>query len=87
MLPSANAGPFGATSCVDPAGSTPRNCVSLAHDSDVTYDWDGTVGNQIPGIDTATTWAATNAYNPTDLTYYRTLTGANPDVIVADFNY
>lgn len=76
------AGPFGSTSC----GGTPKNCVNLAHDADVTYAWDGVIGNQFPGIGKATNWAADNDYTPTDLTYYKPISGTI-DVRVADYSY
>lgn len=75
------AGPFGSTTC----NGLPRNCISLAFDSDVTYRWAGTIGNQVPGIGAAVNYTAQNQYNPTDL-YYKPLSGTI-DVIIGDADY
>lgn len=62
------------------------NCVSTANN-----EWHAvrfySLGNQWPGIDTATTWAVNNVYNPTDLTAYVTSTDNYPDVRVWDWDY
>ena len=73
---------FGSTVC----GGTPRNCVSLADNYFHAWYPEGTLGNQIPGMDTAFQQAMTAYDRTTHLTVvkrqYRTL-----DVLVTDASY
>ena len=80
----AQAGNFGSTSC---AGS-PRNCVSLADSSPHTWGAEGTLGNQIAGMDTAFQAAMNDMERRTDMVTTRHIPSSpGLDVLVTDYNY
>jgi hypothetical protein len=73
----------GSTACV----GTPTNCVSWANNKWHAIRFDGVVGNQIPGLDSAVISVLSNVYDPTDLVAYRDESDPLPDVWIHDFDY
>jgi hypothetical protein len=73
----------GSTACT----GTPTTCVHWANNKWHAIRYDGVVGNQIEGLDTAVISTLNGVYDPTDLVAYRDESDPLPDVWIHDFNY
>lgn len=74
---------FGSIAC----DGSPRNCVSLADNALHTWYWEGTFGNQIPGIQDSMQRTMDDLERRTDLTTTKLPGSPTLDVLITDYNY